>query len=29
MSGTLLSTLGNELLDHPNADPAAVAASLR
>jgi hypothetical protein len=29
MTGTLLSSLGDELLDHPDADPQAVAASLR
>ena len=29
MTQPLLSTLGDELLDHPDADPAAVASSLR
>jgi SAM-dependent methyltransferase len=29
MTGTLLTTLGDELLDHPDAEPGAVAASLQ
>jgi hypothetical protein len=29
MNNTLLSSLGDELLDHPDADPGAVATSLR